>query len=197
MSQFEVIKDIGETLKALFEENFKAAGFTTVNVSVEKPKKDNIKNLPTVNCYMYHVGFDQRYRERTQTLVSSYMKDGRIVEYYRDAPAHMMAHYIISVWGNTPAEENLLTGLAVKTLLEYPILTGEQLKGESFFPDDKLNIYPNLQYDFNDVLSFWRSMNEEIRPAVYYFVRFRIESERKSPEIRRVTGRDLAVSRPR
>ena len=60
-----------------------------------------------------------------------------------------------------------------------------------------LNVYPNLQYDFNDVLSFWRSMNEELRPAVYYFVRFRIESDRKSPEIRRVTGRDLAVARPR
>ena len=197
MSQFEVIKDIGESMKVLFEEAFKAAGFTTVNISVDKPKKDNIKNLPTVNCYMYHIGFDQRYRERTQSLVSSYMKDGRIVEYYRDAPVHMLAHYIVSVWGNSPAEENLLTGLAVKTLLENPILTGDALKGESFFPDDQLNVYPNLQYDFNDVLSFWRSMNEELRPAVYYFVRFRIESDRKSPEIRRVTGRDLAVARPR
>ncbi len=194
MSQFEVIKDIGESMKFLFEENFKAAGFTTVNISVDKPKKDNIKNLPTVNCYMYHLAFDQRYRERTQSLVSSYMKDGRIVEYYRDAPVHMLAHYIVSVWGNSPAEENLLTGLAVKTLLENPILTGDALKGESFFPDDQLNVYPNLQYDFNDVLSFWRSMNEELRPAVYYYVRFRIESDRRSPEVKRVTGKDLAVA---
>ena len=194
MSQFEVIKDIGETMKSLLEESFKKTGFTTVNVSVDKPKKDNIKNLPTVNCYMYHLAFDHRYKERTQSLVSSFNKDGKIVEYYRDAPVHMLAHYIISVWGNSPAEENLLTGLAVKTLLEYPILTGELLKGESFFPDDKLNVYPNLQSDFNDVLSFWRSMNEEIRPAVFYFVRFRIESDRKSPEVRRVITKDMAVS---
>jgi hypothetical protein len=194
MSQFEVIKDIGETLKSLLEESFKAAGFTTVNISTDKPKKDNIKNLPTVNCYMYHVGFDQRYRERTQSLVSSYAKDGRVVEFYRDAPILMLAHYIISVWGNSPAEENLLTGLAVKTFLENPILTGEALRGESFFPDDKLNVYPNLQSDYNDVLSFWRSMNEELRPAVYYYVRFRIESDRRSPEVKRVTGKDLAVA---
>jgi hypothetical protein len=193
MSQFEVIKDIGETLKSILEESFKTTGFTTVNVSVEKPKKDNIKNLPTVNCYMYHLGFDQRYRERTQSLVSSYMKEGRIVEYYRDAPVHMLAHYIISVWGNSPAEENLLTGLAVKTLLEHPVVTGDKLKGESFFPDDKLNVYPNLQTDYNDVLSFWRSMNEELRPALHYFVRFRIESDRRSPEVKRVSGKDLAV----
>ena len=44
MSQFEVIKDIGETVKTLLEESFKAAGFTTVNISTDKPKKDNIKN---------------------------------------------------------------------------------------------------------------------------------------------------------
>lgn len=193
MSQFEVIKDIGETVKSILEESFKTTGFTTVNVSVEKPKKDNIKNLPTVNCYMYHLGFDQRYRERTQSLVSSYLKEGRIVEYYRDAPVHMLAHYIISVWGNSPAEENLLTGLAVKTLLENPVVTGDKLKGDSFFPDDKLNIYPNLQTDYNDVLSFWRSMNEELRPALHYFVRFRIESDRRSPEVKRVSGKDLAV----
>lgn len=194
MSQFEVIKDIGETLKQLLEESFKASGFTTVNISVDKPKKDNIKNLPTVNCYMYHLAFDSRYRERTQTLVSSYTKEGRVVEYYRDAPVHMLAHYILSVWGNSPAEENLLTGLAVKTLIEHPILTGEVLRGESFVPDDKINVYPNLQADFNDVLSFWRSLSEELRPAVFYFVRFRIESDRKSPEIRRVMAKDLSVS---
>ena len=197
MSQFEVIRDIGETIKSLLEESFKEHGFTTVNISVDKPKKDNIKNLPTVSCYMYHLAFDQRYRERTQTLVSSYMRDGRIVEFYRDAPVHMLAHYILSVWGNSPSEENLLTGLAVKTLLENPILTGDKLRGDSFFPDDKLNVYPNLQTDYNDVLSFWRSMNEELRPAVYYYVRFRIESDRKSPEVKRVTGKDLAVARAR
>ena len=193
MSQFEVIKDIGETVKSILEESFKKTGFTTVNISLDRPKKDNIKNLPTVNCYMYHLQFDNRYRERTDSLVSNYSKDGKIVEYYRDAPVHMMAHFILSVWGNSPAEENLLTGLAVKTLLEYPILTGDLLQGESFYPDDKLNVYPNLQSDFNDVLSFWRSLNEELRPAVFYFVRFRIESDRKSPEVKRVTTREVAV----
>ena len=71
MSQFEVIKDIGETVKALLEDSFKATGFTTVNISVDKPKKDNIKNLPTVNFYMYHLAWDSRYRERSQALVST------------------------------------------------------------------------------------------------------------------------------
>jgi len=193
MSQFEVIRDIGKTIEELLKASFKERGFTTVNISTDKPKKDNIKNLPTVNSYLYHVAFAPGYKERTQTLVSTHDRDGKVLEYYQDAPLYMHAHYIISVWGNSPAEENLLLGLAIKTFLENPILTEEDLKGESFYPDDKLNVYPNLQADFNDVLTFWRSMNEDIRPSVYYYVKFRIESDRKSSEIRRVTSKDVAV----
>ena len=193
MSQFEVIKDINETLKELLKESFKKTGFTTVTVSTDRPKKDNIKNMPTVSCYMYHVGFHPGYKERTDTLVSSYDKTGNIVEYYQDAPVYLFAHFIISVWGNKPDEENLLLGLAIKTFLEHPVMTGELLKGDAWFPDDKINVYPNLQADFNDTLSFWRSLNEELRPSMYYFVRFRIESDRKSSEVRRVTGKDFSV----
>ncbi len=195
MSQFEVIRDIGKTLEDLLKEAFKSKGFTTVNVSTDKPKKDNIKNLPTVSCYLYHVSFAPGYKERTQALVSTQDREGNIVEFYQDAPVYLWAHFIISVWGNSPAEENLLLGLAVKTFLENPILTGEVLRGDSFYPDDMLNIYPNLQTDFNDVLTFWRSLNEELRPSIYYYVKFRIESDRKSTEVKRVTGKDFAIRR--
>ena len=195
MSQFEVIRDVGETLKELFKASFKEAGFTTVTVSNEKPKKDNVKSLPTLSCYMYHVTFAPGYNERTDQLVTTYSKDGKLVEYYQDAPAYLNAQFIVSVFGNTPNEENLLLGLAVKTFIENPILFGEALKGDSFFPDDKLNVFPNLQADFNEALSFWRSLNEEVRPSLFYYVKCRIESERRSDELPRVTGRDLAVTR--
>jgi hypothetical protein len=196
MSQFEVIKDIGETLKELLKGSFKTAGFTTVTVSTDKPKKDNIKSLPTLSCYLYHVAVAPGYRERSDHLVTTYGKEGNLVEYYQDAPIYLMAQYIISVWGNSPNEENLLLGLVVKTFLEHPILMGEVLKGDSFFPDEKLNLFPNLGSDFNDSLSFWRSLNEEVRPSLFYSVKFRIESERRSEELTRVTGRDLAIHRP-
>ncbi len=195
MSQFEVIRDMGETLKELLKESFKANGFTTVTVSTDKPKKDNIKNLPTVNCYMYHLGFAQNWRERTDSLVSTHDKQGNVVEFFRDAPAYLNANYIVSVWGNSPGEENLLLGLVVKTFLENTILTGPSLKGDSFYPDDKLNMHPNLQADHNDVMSFWRSMSEELRPSLFYFIRFRVESDRRSSEVTRVIGKDFALRR--
>jgi hypothetical protein len=193
MSQFEVIRDIGETLKELLKRSFKDAGFTTVTVSNEKPKKDNIKSLPTVNFYLYHVTFAPGYKERTDHLVTTHTKDGRLVEYYQDAPAYLHGQFVVSVHGNSPGEENVLLGLTIKTFLENPLLFGDQLKGDSFFPDDRVNVFPNLQADFNDSLSFWRSLNEEVRPTLFYCVKFRIESERRSDSLTRVVGRDLAI----
>ena len=81
MSQFEVIRDLGDTLKELLKESFKASRFTTVTIGTERPKKDNIKNLPTVNVFLYHVGFAQNYRERTDNLVSTHDREGNIIEF--------------------------------------------------------------------------------------------------------------------
>lgn len=195
MSQFEVIRDLGETLKELLKESFKTNGFTTVTVGTEKPKKDNIKNLPTVNCYLYHVGFAQNYRERTDNLVSTHDRAGNIVEFFRDGPVYLNAYFAISVWGNSPGEENLLLGLVIKTYIENTLITTPNLKGDSWYPDDQLNIHPNLQADQNDLMSFWRSMNEEIRPTLFYHVRFRVESDRRSSEVHRVIGKDIAINR--
>jgi len=190
-----VIKDIGESIKEVLKNAFKNSGFTTVTVSNDKPKKDNVKALPTLSCYLYHVNFAPNYKERTESLVTTFSKEGKVVEYYQDAPVYLNAAYIVSVWGNNPNEENLLLGLAIKTFLENAVLEGEALKGDSFFPDDQINVYPNLQADFNDAMSFWRSLNEEIRPSLFYLARFRIDSERRSQELTRVTGRDLAMKR--
>ena len=133
--------------------------------------------------------------ERTEALVSTHDKQGNIVEFYRDAPVYLKANFVISVWGNSPGEENLLLGLIIKTFLENTMLSGAELKGEAFYPDDKVNIYPNLQADHNDLMSFWRAMNEDMRPALFYYVRFRVESDRKSSEVRRVMSKEIAVNR--
>ena len=195
MSQFEILHDVGETLRQVLKDALTAAGFGAVHVSTDRPKKDAITALPTVNLYLYHIAFAENYRERNESLVTTYDKDGRIVEFYQDAPATLDAHYAISAWGNAPAEETLLLGLVVKTLLEHPMLAGDALRGDAFHRDDKINVLPNLKADPNDLMAFWRALNEELRPTLFYLARFQIASERRSAAIQRVVKKTIHVHR--
>ena len=191
MKQFKILTDITETLVHLLEDACKEAGFKRVEVSSEIPKSSNIKNKPAISCYLYHIGFAPHYKERNQSLVATETKDGRVVEYYQDAPLYVYAHYILSTFGTTTKEESFLLGLAMKTFVEHPVVTGDELQGEAFYPDDRLNIYPNLDANYSDILSFWRSLNETVRPAAQYFVKCRIESDRHSREVHRVLERKM------
>lgn len=194
MSQFEVIKDIGETLRHLLSDALEIEGFRSVTVTNDKPKKENIKKLPGINLYLYHLGFAANYRERSETVMTTRSADGRMVDYYQDAPAYLMARYAVSTHGNSPAEEAILAGFCIKTLLENPVISGTQLKGKSFSLSDKIAIHPELDTNFNDTATLWRSLDEEIRPLLFYFVKFRIESQRRSKDVARVVERRVVMT---
>ena len=61
--------------------------------------------------------------------------DGRTREVARDMPLWVRLDYLISTWAQTPEEEQLLMGGAIKGLLEHPTISGPDLKGESWKPD--------------------------------------------------------------
>ncbi len=50
-------------------------------------------------------------------------------------PLWVRLDYLISTWAQTPEEEQLLMGGAIKGLLEHPTISGAELKGESWKPD--------------------------------------------------------------
>lgn len=186
MRQYKVVAGLTETLGHLLKTACKDAGFARVDISHEVPKSENIKSKPCISCYQYHLSFAPHYPERNQTLVTENDEQGKVVTYYKDAPLYLFAHYMVCVFGNSAKEEGLLMGLAMKTFLEHPLLTGAELKGEGFYPDDQIILYPHLQTEYEDVMSFWRSMNEEVRPVAMYQTKFRIESDRVSVPIRPV-----------
>ena len=46
-------------------------------------------------------------------------------------PLWVRLDYLISTWAQTPEEEQLLMGGAIKGLLEHPTISGPDLKGDS------------------------------------------------------------------
>lgn len=191
MNQYEVIRDIEESLKELLKSCFEAVGFKSVHFYTDIPTTEKIKKLPAVSLYMYNINSDERYRERESILVSETDGDGRTVEYYVDAPLPLHIHFALSSFAETPQEEHILLGFAMKVLLEYPTMDGEQLKGNSWKEGDNFAVMLRHDTTFDEVNALWRGIGEHIRPTAFYWVPFNLESERKTGYIKKVDSRNI------
>ena len=76
MSQYEVIRDVEESIKDLLKKRFEAAGFKSVHFYSDIPTTEKIKKLPAVSLYLYSVCSDERYREREEYLATEAGPDG-------------------------------------------------------------------------------------------------------------------------
>ena len=195
MSQYEVIRDVEETIKDLLKKTFEAAGFKSVHFYSDIPTTEKIKKLPAVSLYLYNVASDERYREREQYLVSEVGPGGEIREYYQDAPLPLHLHFALSTFAETPQEEHILLGFAMKVLLEHPTVAGDLLRGNSWLEGDRFSIMLRHDTSFDEVNALWRGIGEHIRPTAFYWVPIALRSERLSGEIEPVESRDISFAR--
>ncbi|PIV98691.1 MAG: hypothetical protein COW42_13445, partial [Deltaproteobacteria bacterium CG17_big_fil_post_rev_8_21_14_2_50_63_7] len=70
MGQFEIVKDVGNTLTKLLESNLKNSGYKDVELYTSIPTEENIKKLPAVSLFLSAVCVDPIIRERAEKLVS-------------------------------------------------------------------------------------------------------------------------------
>ena len=196
MGQFEIIKDVGVTLQKLLQNKLKASGYKDVEIYTCIPTEENIKKLPALSLFLASLTVDPLIRERPEILVSSIDDDGNIIEYFTDSPMRMRLYYLLSAWGKTPEEEQVLLALAVKVLFETPVLEGDILKGNSFAHEETVSIRPveEPKFGYEETMAFWRSLGEKVRPMVQYCAYAHLHSERRIRDVSRVLGVGLGVS---
>lgn len=197
MNQYEVIRDVEESLKELLKKKFEEAGFKSVHFYTDIPTTEKIKKLPAVSLYLYNINSDERYREREESLVSESDSEGNILEYYQDAPLPLHVNFSLSSFAETPQEEHILLGFAMKVMLEQPRMEGEFLKGNSWREGDNFAIMLRHDTTFDEVNALWRGVGEHIRPTAFYWIPVYLESERKSHFIKRVDKRELGFGQIR
>src|SRR5947209_12338411 len=134
--QHHIIKETSESLGELLQGVFRDSGYKRVHLVVAAPKQESIEGkLPAVSVYLYNVTLDEegissnRLERRIERVMDS---DGNTREVATDQPLWVRLDYLISTWAQTPEEEQLLMGAAIKGVLENPTMRGEQLRGESF-----------------------------------------------------------------
>ncbi len=191
MNQYEVIRDIEESLKELLKKKFDEVGFKSVHFYTDIPTTEKIKKLPAVSLYLYNITSDERYREREEILITETDGDGNIVEYYLDAPLPLHVHFALSCFAETPQEEHILLGYAMKVLIEHPKMAGELLKGNSWKEGDSFAVMLRHDTTFDEVNALWRGIGEHIRPTAFFWVPCQLMSERRSRYVKRVDKREI------
>jgi hypothetical protein len=98
--------------------------------------------------------------------------------------------YLISSWAQTPEDEQLLLGLAIRAIVDNPVMTTDDLHGHAFEDDFKLEILLSSRLDEGTLARFWGSLNQPVRPAVQAWTVVPIIPEKLEP-FRRVEERRL------
>jgi len=192
-SQHHILKETTDSLVELLTATFKDAGYKRVNMIVEAPKPDAIEGkLPAVCLYLYQIAPDWDGTARGAYIGDTVRRyrapSGKIIEVVQHAPAWVRLEYLVSCWAQTPEDEQLLLGLAVKVLASRTVLQGKQLKGESFPEGYDVPIGLDGKIDEGTSARFWGSLNQPIRPALSLWTIVPVMSDEETP-FRRVEER--------
>ena len=186
--QHHIIKECSDTLVQLLTQQFKEAGYKRVHIIVNAPKPDAIEGkLPAVCLYLYQVSLDDEGLDGhvRQEIIEVQQPDGSMKEFFRRPPMWIRLDYLISTWAQNPEDEQLLLGLAIKSVMENPYLERDRLKGDSFSAEFDLPLQLATRLDEGTLSRFWGSLNQPCRPAIQMFTSVPIHSE-KLEEFKRV-----------
>ncbi len=191
--QHHIIKDTSDSLARFLADEFRRAGYKRVHIVDQAPKPDAIEGkLPAVSVYLYQVSLDPEGTDGNihSELVEVAKDDGTVEEFRRQRRLWIRLDYLISTWAQTPEDEQILLGLAIRAIMENPSMGKEKLRGGSFEDWFKLNVLLSTRLDEGTLARFWGSLNQPIRPALQAWTAVPIIPERME-EFRRVEARQL------
>lgn len=193
-AQHHVIKEAGESLGQYLQNVFKGDGYKRVHMVVAAPKQEAIEGkLPAACIYLYNISLDDEgiSSNRSMQFIDTVIADdGSVREVARDMPLWIRLDYLISCWAQTPEEEQLLIGSAIRGLIERPVLIGPDLKGDSFEEDFELPLSLSQKLDEGVLSRFWASLNQPMKPAFQCYTSVPIYPNGER-ELKRVQEKDV------
>ena len=195
--QHHIIKETSESLGELLQSTFRESGYKRVHLVVAAPKQDAIEGkLPAVSVYLYNLSLDEEgiSSNRTERILERVVDEkGNVREVARDQPLWVRLDYLISTWAQTPEEEQLLMGAALKGIIEHPTLTGDELRGDAMVSVDYIPLLMSQRLDEGVLSRFWASLNQPLKPAIQCWTTVPIYPTREY-EVTRAQGADIRFS---
>lgn len=193
-AQHHAIKEAGESIGQLLQGIFRDNGYRRVHMVPAAPKQEAIEGkMPAVGVYLYNITVDEEgiYANHTGQLIEKVVgEDGKAKEIAKRMPLWVRLDYLLTTWAQTPEEEHLLMGAAIKGLIEHPTIQGHELKGESWREGMYLPILLSQKLDEGVLSRFWSSLNQPLKPAIQCWTTVPIYPD-GGVEIQRVIEKDV------
>src|SRR5262245_23223017 len=171
--QHHIIKESSDTISRLLQDEFKRNGYKRVHIVDGAPKPDAVEGkLPAVSIYLYQIALDPGGydNQAVQEVVEVKQDDGTLKEFFRRRRLWVRCDYLVSAWAQTPEDEQLLIGLALRTIIDNAEIPRDRLKGTTFEECldeyEGLPLWLNTRLDEGTLARFWGSLNQPVRPAV-------------------------------
>jgi len=169
-----MIQDLDDTLKELLTQKLPIAN-AAIDIRFEMPDKEWETRLtlskPTINLFLYDIRENHDLRSN-ETFLSRNGTTGRETR----APARLDLAYLISVWTKDIADEHRLLGNVLRTLLRYPILPPEVLKGEMVNQSLPLQAWIAQPERTPNMWDFWGGIDGRLKPGISYMVTLAVET---------------------
>jgi hypothetical protein len=161
-----MIHDLDETLKELLVQKV-PIDTTATDIKFEMPEKDWPASppKPLVNLFLYDLRENHEARSNEQYL-SRNGANGTLTR----APARVDLTYLITVWTSDVSDEHRLLGKILTTLLRYPVLPEQVLKGEMQNQPLPLRAWIAQPEKTPNVWDFWGALDGRLKAGISYVV---------------------------
>jgi hypothetical protein len=161
-----MIQDLDETLKDLLVRKV-PLDLAAVDVRFEMPTKDWAAAVqrPTVNLYLYDLRENLELRSNER-----YVERQGASGLEHRAPVRLDLTYLITVWTTEVDDEHRLLGTLLATLLRYPQLPAEVLKGAMQEQALPLRAWIAQPERTPNAWDFWGSLDGRLKAGISYVV---------------------------
>jgi hypothetical protein len=190
---YNIIQLVTTSVLNLLKEDLKRNKIKGVECLNWQPSTQKIANeMPCCLFYLFGISENQELKERDPYQVRDKDEDGNTYEFLREAPLKLNLDYLLCAYAGDPDMEQKILGRSILTLYDNSELSKlDDLKELMKHPSDRIGLRM-MPITREDQVRFWSSLREPMRPAAFYQITVRMESERQR-RFRRVEERVLDI----
>jgi hypothetical protein len=168
-----VIQDIDETLKELLVQRG-GIDAAAIDIRFEMPNREwsAAVTKPTINIFLYDVRENHELRSAQRTLARDAANTGG-----REtrAPIRLDLSYLITAWTTDIADEHQLLGRVLSTLLRFPVLPADVLKGAMQTQPVPLQAWIAQPERAPNPWEFWGHMEQGMKAGLHFVLTTALE----------------------